>query len=248
MASEDVLIPTRDGTCRASFSVPDGSGPWPAVIMFPDAGGMRDTFRQMGARLSGLGFAVLVPDPYYRAGDYEPFSMDTAFTDPAERERMMGLARSLTTDQFVSDARGYIDFLASRPEVVDGPVGTTGYCMGGRMSLTVAGYLAEQIGAAASFHGGRLALADDPDAVDRRAAHVAATVLIAAAENDASFDADQEARLRKAYDEAGVDYTLETYPALHGFAVPDNGTYDEAAAERHWAAMEQLFKTALTPL
>src|SRR4051794_2313950 len=163
MASHDVLVPTRDGQCPASFHVPDGDGPWPAVIMFPDAGGMRDTFRDMGARLSSFGLAVLVPDPYYRSGAYAPFLMETAFTDPGERDRMMSLAGSLTTDDYVSDAAGYVDFLGSRPEVRPGPVGTTGYCMGGRMSISVAGRLGASIGAAMSFHGGRLAVADDPD-------------------------------------------------------------------------------------
>jgi carboxymethylenebutenolidase len=245
MASEEALIATRDGECRASFHVPAQGGPWPAVIMFPDAGGIRDTFRHMGERLSGLGFAVLVPNPYYRSGEYEPFSMETAFSDPDERARLMALAGSLTSEAYCSDTAGYLDFLASRPEVAPGPVGTTGYCMGGRMSLTVAGHLGERIGAAASFHGGRLAVADDPDSPHGLAANVSATVLVAAAENDASFDADQEARLRHAYDDAGVNYTLETYPALHGFAVPDNPTYDAIAAERHWTAMQELFTAAL---
>ena len=36
-----------------------------------------------------------------------------------------------------------------------------------------------------------------------------------------------------------------TYPAAHGFAVPDNPTYDEAAATRHWQAMEALYASAL---
>jgi carboxymethylenebutenolidase len=245
MASESVLISTPDGQCDASLHVPDRGGPWPAVVMFPDAGGTRDTFRQMGARLSQLGFVVLVPNPYYRSGYYAPFSMETAFTDAGERARLMALAGSLTTEQYVKDATAYLDYLASRSEVAPGPVGTTGYCMGGRMSLTVAGYLGERIGAAASFHGGRLALAEDPDSPHTRARNVSATVLVAAASNDASFDDDQEARLRHAYDDAGVDYTLETYPALHGFAVPDNPTYDETAAERHWTAMADLFTAAL---
>jgi len=36
-----------------------------------------------------------------------------------------------------------------------------------------------------------------------------------------------------------------TYPAAHGFAVPDNPTYDDAAAARHWEAMEDLFASTL---
>ena len=74
-----------------------------------------------------------------------------------------------------------------------------------------------------------------------------ATVYVAGAENDGSFDDEQFERLSKALSEAGVDHTLVTYPAAHGFAVPDNPTYDEAAAARHWEALETLYGSALTP-
>jgi carboxymethylenebutenolidase len=74
-----------------------------------------------------------------------------------------------------------------------------------------------------------------------------AKVYVAGAEKDGSFDDEQFERLQKALTEADVDHTLVTYPALHGFAVPDNPTYDEAAATRHWEALEELYGSALTP-
>jgi carboxymethylenebutenolidase len=117
--------------------------------------------------------------------------------------------------------------------------------MGGRISLVVAGRLGGRVGAAASFHGGRLAVEDDPDSPHHLAAGVRAVVYVGAAENDASFDEGQAARLREAYGAARVEHTIETYAAAHGFAVPDNPTYDEAAAERHWKAMATLYASAL---
>jgi carboxymethylenebutenolidase len=72
-------------------------------------------------------------------------------------------------------------------------------------------------------------------------------VYVAGAEKDGSFDDEAFERMSKALTEAGVDHTLVTYPALHGFAVPDNPTYDEAAATRHWEALEDLYGSALTP-
>ena len=64
---------------------------------------------------------------------------------------------------------------------------------------------------------------------------------MAAAENDPSCPPDQLERLEKALAEAGVRHTVETYPAAHGFAVPDNPTYDPDADERHWAALDHLY-------
>ena len=244
MAVLDVTIPTGDGACNATLHVPETGLPAPAVIMYPDAGGARDTFRAMGDRLASLGYVVLVPDVYYRT-PYEPFSMATAFSDDAERTRLFSLLKSLTPEMSIRDAGAFLDFLASRPEVRPGGVGTTGYCMGGRISLTVAGHHPDRITAAASFHGGNLAPEGDPDSPHLLAGKIKAAVYVGGAEQDGSFPDDHRDRLQAAYDAAGVTSTIETYPALHGYAVPDNPTYDETAAERHWKAMEQLYGSVL---
>jgi carboxymethylenebutenolidase len=241
----DVDVTTPDGVASASLHVPTGSGPWPAVLMYPDAGSTRPVFREMGDRLAGERFVVLVPDIYYRSAGYEPFSMATVFSDPDERARLSQLVASLTPAAVASDADAFIDFLHGRAEVISGPVGTTGYCLGGRLSLSTAGYLGDRVGAAASFHGGRLAVEDDPDSPHHLAEQVHAVVYVGWAENDPTFGDDQATRLDETYAGAGVDHTLEQYAAAHGFAVPDMATYDEAAGERHWTAMTGLFRTAL---
>ena len=155
MPQEDVLIPTADGQARGKLHVPDSGGPWPGVVLFPDAGGPRETFREMGDHLAGLGYVTLVPDVYYRAGDWAPFDMATAFSDDKERTRLFSLMHSLTNERIIADAGAYADFLLARPEVRGAAVGTTGYCMGGRMSMLAAGGIGAKVGAAASFHGGR---------------------------------------------------------------------------------------------
>jgi carboxymethylenebutenolidase len=246
----DVSVTTPDGTCPAALHTPDGSagsdggGAWPAVIMFPDAGSLRPTFHEMGQRLADLGYAVLVPDVYYRHGDWAPFRMETAFTDEGERNRLFGMVRSVTKAMAVSDTGAFLDFLAAQPQVAGTKVGTTGYCMGGGLSLTVAGHFPDRIAAAASFHGGRLA-DDAPDSPHLVADRIRGRVYVAAAENDASFPPEQAARLEAALKEGGVEHTIETYPAGHGFAVPDNPTYDADADARHWAALADLYGATL---
>lgn len=124
-------ISTADGTCPVRLFFPDGSGPWPGVVMYPDAGGVRDTFDQMAAELAGFGYAVLLPDVYYRSGEWAPFDMATVFADQQERNRLFAM------------------------------IGVCGYCMGGRTSLIVAGRLPDRVAAAASFHGGGLVTDSD---------------------------------------------------------------------------------------
>jgi carboxymethylenebutenolidase len=241
----EVEIPAPDGTSPGTLHVPDGDGPWPGVLVFPDAGGARETIRRMGDQLAGMGYVALVPDIYYRGGDWAAFDVATLFTDPPERARMGTLAGALTNDRIIADAGAYADFLLARPEVSGSAIGTTGYCLGGRMSLVAAGGLGRTIAAAASFHGGRLAVADDPSSPHLAAGRIAATVYVAGAQDDGSFTTEQAGLLATALADAGVDYTVEFYPAHHGFAVPDNPTYSEEASARHWDALRDLYQAHL---
>lgn len=68
---------------------------------------------------------------------------------------------------------------------------------------------------------------------------------MAGAQDDGSFTAEQAALLDGALTGAGVDHTVEFYPARHGFAVPDNPTYDEQASDRHWAVLRELYRARL---
>ncbi|MDX1890578.1 dienelactone hydrolase family protein [Mycolicibacterium sp. 050158] len=234
-------ITTPDGTCPVTLAVPDGDGPWPGIVLFPDAAGRRPVMEQMAQRLADLGYAVLVPDVYYREGDWAPFDIDTAFGDPDERTRLMSMMGSLTPDRIAADAGAFFDYLQARPEVRGTTFGTTGYCMGGRASLLVAGRVPERVAAAMSFHGGGLA-SDDPGSPHRLADRIRAAVYVAGAENDKSFTPEAAETLDEALTAAGVEHTIEFYPAAHGFAVSDHSAaYDPDAAERHWKAMESFF-------
>jgi carboxymethylenebutenolidase len=215
------------------------------VLLFPDAGGARETMRVMADRLAGMGYVALVPDVYYREGEWTPFDIATVFSDENERARLSGFMSSLTRDRIVADTGAYLDYLLSRPEVAGSTAGTTGYCMGGRLSLITAGAHPDKVGAAASFHGGRVAVEDDPESPHLAANRISATVYVAGAEDDGSFTTEQAQLLDSALTEAGVRHTVEFYPAKHGFAVPDNPTYDAAAEDRHWKALEALYGSAL---
>jgi carboxymethylenebutenolidase len=241
----DVQIPAPEGDSNGTLHLPDGDGPWPGVLVFPDAGGARETFRQMGDRLASMGYVTLVPDIYYRAGEWAPFNVATLFTDKQERARMSRLTSLLTNDGIIADSGAYASFLLARPEVTGSAIGTTGYCLGGRMSLIAAGGLGSKIAAAASFHGGRLAVEGDPSSPHLSADRITATVYVAGATDDDSFTASQAELLERALTDAGVDHTLEFYPARHGFAVPDNPTYNTEANARHWDALDELYRARL---
>ncbi len=233
-------VTTADGTCPVRLFTPDGEGPWPGVIMYPDAGGTRNTLADMAAKLADFGYAVLLPDVYYRLGDWKPIDMKTAFNDDEERKRLMAMIGSITPMKMALDAEAFFGYLAGRSDVSGDKFGTTGYCMGGRTSVVVAGRVPDRVAAAASFHGGGL-VTDSEDSPHLKADQIQAAIYVAGAENDGSFTADHAEQLDKALTAAGVEHKIETYPAGHGFAVPDNAPYDADAAERHWTATREFF-------
>jgi len=241
----DVQIPAPDGHSQGTLHLPQGDGPWPGVLLFPDAGGTRETIRQMGDQLASRGYVALVPDIYYRAGQWAPFDVATLFTDEQERARLGGLVSVLTNENVIADSGAYADFLLARPEVSGSAIGTTGYCLGGHLSLIAAGGLGRTIAAAASFHGGRLAVPDDPSSPHLLADRMTAAVYVAGAEQDNSFTAEHAELLESALTAAGVEHLIEIYPARHGFAVSDNPTYDAEANTRHWDALRRLYQTHL---
>jgi carboxymethylenebutenolidase len=112
------------------------------------------------------------------------------------------------------------------------------------MSITAAGTYPDRIVAAASYHGSRLAT-DAPDSPHLLAPKMRARVYVAGAIEDASFPDEMKARLEAALTEAGVEHTVETYPAKHGWVLRDTPVHDAAASERHWQTLLALFDAKL---
>jgi carboxymethylenebutenolidase len=238
-------IATRDGACSSYVFYPPGKGPSPAVLVYMDGLGIRPAMLEVGERLAAHGYFVVLPDLFYRSGPYEPMDPHTVFGDPDKRKVLMEKFIALaTSSNIMSDTRAFLDYIAAAPEAKPGPIGTTGYCMGGLMSLTAAGTYPDRIAATASYHGGRLAT-DAADSPHLLAPNIKARVFIGGAIEDQSFPDDMKQRLAQALTSAAVDHEIETFNAKHGWVFRDTPVYDAAAAEHHWETMLGLFSGAL---
>ncbi|MGC2650640.1 MAG: dienelactone hydrolase family protein [Candidatus Cybelea sp.] len=240
-----VEIETRDGTCPSYVYRPTGSGPWPAVLIFMDGLGIRPAMLEIGERLATYGYFVLLPDLFYRSGRYEPMDPRVVFADPDQRKILMERFFALATPaNIMSDTRAFLEYLAEQPDVKPGRIGTTGYCLGGLMSLTAAGTYPDRIVATASYHGGRLAT-DAPDSPHLLAPKIKSRVYVAGAIEDQSFPDEMKERLEVALTSAGVDHEIETYQAKHGWVLRDTPAYAAAAAERHWQTLIEVLEATL---
>jgi carboxymethylenebutenolidase len=76
---EQVSILTHDGECPAYVFTPLETTRHPAVIFYMDGLGIRPAIFEMGQRLAGHGYVVLVPDLYYRFGRYEALDPKVVF-------------------------------------------------------------------------------------------------------------------------------------------------------------------------
>ena len=238
-------VTTADGAAPVRLFTPDGEGPWPGVVMIPDAGGVRQTFFDMAAKLADSGYAVLLPDVYYRQGDWAPFDMKTAFSDENERNRLYSFIGSITPDKWALDAGAYFDYLAARLEVTGAKFGITGYCMGGRAALIVAGLLPDRVAAAASFHGGGLVTEGD-DSPHRAIPDSTAEFVFGHADQDRSMPIEAVQQLEETLQEADRPHLNEIYQgAAHGYTMADTSTFDEVATERHFTALQALLQRTI---
>jgi carboxymethylenebutenolidase len=243
----DVMIKTADGMCDAVFFHPQGKAKSPAVLMWTDIFGLRPAFRDMGRRLAGEGYAVLVPNPFYRTGKAPLPSGPVDFNNPADRAKLFDLTKPNTPDAVTRDAVTYIDWLDAQGAVdKKAKIGVQGYCMGGPLTVRTAAARPERVGAGAPFHPGNGLVTDMPDSPHLLLPKIKAAFHFGLAASDDKQKPDLKDKLKAACDAAHVTATVEVYPASHGWCVPDSQVYDKAQAERAWSAMLALYKAKLT--
>jgi carboxymethylenebutenolidase len=208
---------------------------------WPDALGLRPAFEQMGRRLAESGYAVLTVNQYYRNTRAPILPEGASFQDPATRDTIVPLMGSLSPATHVTDARAFIGWLDQQDAVdTSRPIGTTGYCMGGPITMRTAAAVPDRVGAAASFHGGGL-VTDAADSPHLLASQMRAGYLFAIAENDDTTDPEAKNVLRRTFDDAGLNAEIEVYTAQHGWCPPDSAVYEQEDAERAWARLLVLF-------
>jgi carboxymethylenebutenolidase len=241
VAEQDVMVMTPDGQCDAFFVAP-ANGKHPAVILWPDALGLRDTKKAMARRLAAQGYAVLVVNPYYREVR-APLPLDfTAFRTPEGRAKVMPLMQALTPEKLIRDATAHVAFL-DKQKVVDAKrgIGVQGYCMGGAIAVRTAAAVPGRIKAVGSFHGGGL-VTDKLDSPHRLLDETQASYLIAIARNDDEKAPRDKVTFKAAAEVAKRPAEIEVYAGNHGWCVPDAPDYDQAEAERAWGRLLVLYK------
>ena len=245
MIEETLDIQTRDGLMETFICRPERNGPFPPVFILMDAPGIRDELRDMTRRLASVGYYVLLPNLYYRAGRDTMFDRTVLDDGSEERARMRAIRTKMTIPPVMEDVGTMIDFVDAQAEAKTGPIGAHGYCMSGPYALAAAARYPDRIAAAASFYGTWL-VSDAEESPHLNLYKIAGEAYIACAEHDDLAPLPMVEELRGLFEKAGTRGELEIHAGVHhGFAFPERWCYDKPAAERHWERLFALYERNL---
>jgi carboxymethylenebutenolidase len=214
---ETVSFASNGGTSEGYLATPQSPN-GSAVIVIQEWWGLVGHIRAVADRFADQGFLTLAPDLYH----------GVATTEPDEAGKlMMGLAM----DQAAKDIAGAAAFLAARPGITTGKVGTVGFCMGGSLALWSA-TLADPIVAAVGFYPAVPWERMGP----KWSNYSGKAALIHCSEGDGTSAAPGIQQAKQAIEAAGGTVEIHDYPGTdHAFFNDDRPeVYAGAAAENAW--------------
>jgi carboxymethylenebutenolidase len=198
---------------QAHLAMPEGEGPFPAVVLIHEWWGLNDQIKAVAAELANLGFMALAVDLYKgRATD-----------DP---EEAMALMQQVDEAEAEETLVGWIDWLR-RHQRCNGKVGTIGWCFGGGWSLNAS--IATPVDATIIYYG-------NVSRTPEQLARLRGPVLGHFGTLDQYMDEAMVGGFERAMSEAGKnDFQIYWYVADHAFANPTGARYDADDAALAWS-------------
>jgi carboxymethylenebutenolidase len=189
VTERELNIAMRDGTAQAFLYCPDEAKDYPGILFLTDLFGIRPANQAMAKRLAAKGYAVLMPNVFYRYAKIPLLDFEFVMGEERSMKVMGELFQAVTARQMGPDGAAYADFLLAQPHVRGPRIGVVGYCFTGAMALRTAAQIPDKIAAMAAFHGGRL-VTDDADSPHLLLPNVKARLYFGHAAEDSSMTAD----------------------------------------------------------
>ncbi|MBE9069210.1 dienelactone hydrolase family protein [Leptolyngbya cf. ectocarpi LEGE 11479] len=241
IATNTIEVQSGDITLPVYVAIPDGKGPFGAVIVLQEIFGVNSHIRDVTERIAREGYVALAPALYHRQAP----GFETGYT-PEDIQVGRRYKVQTRADELLSDIQATIDYAKTLPQVKDGGVGCIGFCFGGHVAY-LAATLKDTV-AIASFYGAGIpdtAFGPGPVALDRTA-HITGTLHCFFGTEDASIPAEAVTQIRTALQQSRIDYQIFEYEgAGHGFFCDRRGSYNANAAADAWEKVKQLFTDKL---
>jgi len=238
MKEMQVEIATKEGRMGTFVCHPERGGPFAPIILYMDAPGIREELRDFARRLGTVGYAVLLPDMYYRTANYTPIDTNKLTPDSPERARMTELMKTINIAKVMDDTDAMLKFIDGEAAIKKQPIGAVGYCMSGQYAVNAAARHPDRFAAAAAIYGTSL-VTDQPTSPHSLASKISGEVYFGCAEKDHYTPPEVIATLKQHY---AAPHEVEVYPgADHAFGFPQRKAFHKASAERHWERLFALF-------
>ena len=246
MSDREERINTSDGAMTTFVAHPDEGGPFPVVVVYMDALGLRDELRGIGRRLADAGYYVAIPDLYHRFG--ESITFDAAkLGDPetGEMQRMFGLIGQLDDEALMADTRAVLDQLGGDGLASSGPKGCVGFCLGGRLVIRAMTTFPDTFAAGAALHPSFI-VAEGPDSAHLRISEIRGELYVGLGGADAFQPPEAFEPARAELERHGVRHHAEIHEgADHGYMIPGAPAFHDVASERSWERVLDLFGRTL---
>ena len=236
MRHEILQLQTADGEMKTHLFSPDRPSAR-AIVVYMDVYGIRDELLGMCRAFAERGFAVYLPNVFYRVGDIGfpvPKSPD-ARADPAA----VRLNMATTIDMTARDLPAILQHGAERTPAIE-KFGAVGYCMGGRHALNALAAHPRYVKSAASIHGGRL-VTQEPDSPHLFIASLQGPAYFAFAKDDKSCPDVHQRIIETEIAHAPAAHSSEHFDAHHGWSFPGRYCYDATVASRVFDRVVSLF-------
>jgi carboxymethylenebutenolidase len=244
----------RPSESTVTFDAPDGQMDaffvhqtgvkLPAVIVWPDVAGLRDSFMAMSRRLAREGYAVLVLNPYYRDAEAPQFDDFDAYRNGGT-DKVGPWREKLTAEAVMATAKAVVAFLDNDASIdTTKAIGVQGYCMGGPFAVWTAAAAPERVKAVATFHGGGL-VGEEATSPVKLLGQTQASYLFAIAKNDDARAPGDKDTLKAAAAAAGRPAEITVYKGDHGWTVADSPAYNYDEDDASWERLLALYETAL---
>ena len=246
--TEEVNIETSDGSMNSYFLRPESSGSLPGVIVYMPASGVRDELVDIASQIAQLGYAVVLPNLYYRLARTVDIDANRLGTDEylGVQDYMIALADHLSNRRVQSDTAAIISWMDSQVTISSKQIGGVGYCMGGRLVMASLGAHSDRMVAAASLYGAGVAT-DQADSPHLQLDRCEGELYFGLAENDKYVTDEETAILREHLVTLSVPHSIETYPGTeHGFVFPERYCFNPEQTLLHYARIKELFERWLS--
>ena len=242
MFETEAQIVTRNGIMPTFIARPEGGAPFPPVIVYMDAPGIREELRNIARRIAGQGYYCLLPDMYYRLGTMR-------FNLLARDERMSAVIgaclRHLDNDRVNDDTAGMLSFLDADPYADSARVSCVGHCMSGRYAIAAAAKFGARFASAVSLYGVGL-MTEDEGSPHRLIANIPGELYFGFAETDTAAPPETIEGIRRALRDGGPKHEVEVFAnSRHGYQFVTGSAYEPSAAEATWRKMFELWDRTL---